>query len=55
MKLLLIKSYKTKKKYYSLKWKNKQRNEKETFLKKKYGKITLENEKSNFKAMLITS
>ena len=52
MKLLLIKSYKTKKNYYSLKWIKKWK--REIFLTK-YGKITLENEKNSFKTMLITS
>ena len=54
MKLLLKKVIKLKK-YYSLKWKKKWRNEKERFFKKIYGKITQENEKSSFKAMLVTS
>ena len=48
------KSIKLKKRYYSLKWKKNKEVTKREFLKKKYGKITQENEKSSFKAMLVT-
>ena len=54
MKLLLKKVIKLKK-YYSLKWKKNEEMKKREFFKKIYGKITQENKKSSFKAMLVTS
>ena len=55
MKLLQKKIYKTKKKVLQFKMKKNKEVTKREFLKKKYGKITQENEKSSFKAMLVRS